>query len=255
MAFLYLDDSKHHRRGFSLATFVVCETDPQDELTSLIKTSGFDPATFEFKSSYSMKDNPELKILRDKLPQFILHKCELAVCIVTGDKNLGSASLHLLQKALQHKHLINSEHEIFFDEGLFSSKTAANKLAQELDGFEKCTFHFEQNSLNIAGIQIADLAAHTCATMLSETLGLIDKEVEIIDGGYPDGTMAKLGFELWARVRYNFLSKSKTDDYDDPDFAFVNVEPFGLFIHESADEVLFKAAHERFGEMYLGCIH
>lgn len=255
MSFLYLDDSKHHARGFSLATFVVFETDPTDEIQSFILTNGFDPNTFEFKSSFPMKDDPSLQRLRTDLSHHILGKCKLAVCIVTGDNHLGSASLSLLQKALRHESLRTAEHDIFFDEGLFSSRTAARKMAAQFEGLENCTLHFEQDSKDISGIQIADLAAHICATMLSETLGFIDKKIESIDGGYLDGTMINLGFELWAGVRYNFLSQSKTDDFNDPDFAVVNVEPFGLFVHESADETLSQAAHERFGEMYLGCIH
>ena len=91
--------------------------------------------------------------------------------------------------------------------------------------------------------------------MLSERLGFIDKLVEIDHAGYPDVVNVNLGFELWTGVRYNFLSENKTDELDDPDIAVQNVEPFGLFVHESANETVSIAAHERFGEMYVGCIH
>ncbi len=255
MAYFYLDDSKHHKRGFSLATFIICEADPSIELIALVSANGFDPNTFEFKSSQSMKDNSSLQRLRAELRHFIFSKCKLAVCVVNGDNNLGPASLSLLQKALRHEGLCDQEHIVYFDEGLFYSKTTADKIAKDLDGFENCSFHFEQNSKDIWGIQVADLAAHTCATMLSETLGFIDKMVDIDHAGYTDVDQVELGWELWTGVRYNFLSENKTDDLDGPDFAVLNVEPYGLFVHESADETLSKAAHKRFGEMYVGCIH
>ena len=55
MAFLYLDDSKHHRFGFSIAAFVICDVDPTEEVSSIFRDYGYDPASFEFKSSAKMK--------------------------------------------------------------------------------------------------------------------------------------------------------------------------------------------------------
>ena len=88
-----------------------------------------------------MKENPSLQSLRAGLRHFLFSKCKLAVCVVTGDKNLGFAGLSLLQKGLRHECLFNAAHDIFFDEGLFSSKEAADKMAERFEGFEKCTFH------------------------------------------------------------------------------------------------------------------
>jgi hypothetical protein len=255
MAYFYLDDSKHHARGFSLAAFAICDTDPQIGLSSLLLKNGFDPSVHEFKSSTSMKDNSNLQSLRDDFRQFIRSECKLAVCIVEGDANIGPAALRLLQKTLTHKSLKERRHEVFFDEGLFSSRQAAEIMSKECDGLEKCSFHFEQDSKIVAGIQIADLVAHTCATMLSDALGHVHKNVRIENSGYPYDVEINLGFELWAGLRYCFLSENKTDSWDEDDFAFVVVEPYGLFIHDSVSDPVAKAARKRFGEMYLGCIH
>lgn len=255
MAYFYLDDSKHHAWGFSLAVFAICETDPQVELTSILVKNGFDPSLYEFKSSTRMKDNPKLRSLRDDLKQFIQSRCKVAVCVVEGDVNIGPASICLLQKALTHKSLKGRQHEVFFDEGLFSSKQKAEKMAGEYEVLEKCSFHFEQDSKSVAGIQVADLAAHTCGIMLLDALGHIDKKVRIKNSGYPEDDEIDLGFELWASLRYEFLSENKTSFKDEFDIAFVAVEPFGLFIHDSVGDAVTEAAHGRFGEMYLGCIH
>jgi len=131
----------------------------------------------------------------------------------------------------------------------------AQRTANSISGFEGCELHFEQDSKTVFGLQVADLAAHTCATMLSETLGLVTKSVKINHPGYADIDEVNLGFLLWAGVRDNFLSTSKTDNPDHLDFATLDAEKYGLFIHESATDLVSKAAKERFGTMYVGCIH
>jgi hypothetical protein len=107
------------------------------------------------------------------------------------------------------------------------------------------------------GIQLADIVAHTCSTMLLETLGHITKKVVLNTPGDSlyDGLEVELGFEMWAGIRYAFLAKNKEKPKDDFDLANVDVYPRGLFIDESASEQISTAAMERFGENYLGCIH
>ncbi|EAV40429.1 hypothetical protein SIAM614_21405 [Stappia aggregata IAM 12614] len=255
MAYFFLDDSKHHTRGFSLAAFAICETDPQAELTSVLRENGFDPSVYEFKSSAPIKDNPGQQRLRNHLKWFIRRNCKIAVCVVEGDRNIGPASLRLLQKAIAHKRFKGQRHEVYFDQGLFSSRQTAQRIASECVGLEKCSFNFEQDSRSVAGIQVADLVAHLCGTLLLDALGHIDKKVKIKNSGYPQDLDIELGFELWADLRYEFLSVAKPNPDDEFDMSVVAVEPHGLFIHESVSEPVAEAARKRFGEMYLGCIH
>ncbi len=65
----------------------------------------------------------------------------------------------------------------------------------------------------------------------------------------------ELGFEMWAGIRYAFLSQNKSNPKDDFELAKVDVFPWGLFVDDSVDEVIASTAKDRFGEMYLGCIH
>ena len=107
------------------------------------------------------------------------------------------------------------------------------------------------------GIQLADVVAHTCSTMLLETLGHITKRVIVDapgDSAY-DGLEVELGFDMWAGIRYAFLAQNKPNSKDDVDLAKVDVYPWGLFIDESVDSQVSTGAMERFGENYLGCIH
>ena len=89
------------------------------------------------------------------------------------------------------------------------------------------------------------------------TLGHVTKKIVINeprDSVY-HGMEIELGFEMWAGIRYAFLSQNKADPKDNFDLANVDVCPWGLFIDESVGEEIAAAAMERFGENYLGCIH
>lgn len=257
MAYLFLDDSKHHKAGFSLAAFVICEIDPTFRMTALFEDFGYDPASFEFKSSTNMKGDDNLQNLRRALKEVIHRNCSVAVCVVDEDKRLGPAALELLKSALTHPELSRLPHRIFFDEGLFSSAKAAEALVADDDVLRNCDFFFEQDSKDVLGIQLADVVAHTCGTMLLDSLGLISKKIvvdEPRDATY-HGLEIELGFEMWAGLRYAFLSQNKPNPKDDLELAVLNVFPWGLFIDHGVDERIASAAMERFGEMYLGCIH
>jgi hypothetical protein len=257
MAYLYLDDSKHHLSGFSLAAFVICDGDPTEDISSIFRRNRFDPSSFEYKSSAKMKGDVGLQALRRDLKTYIGRRCKISICVVDGDKKLGPAALKLLSNALDHPHLARQQHQVFFDEGLFRSTKAAAELAGGDGSLARCKFHFEQDSRSVLGIQLADIVAHTCSTMLLETLGHVTKKIvvdEPRDSVY-HGMEIGLGFEMWAGIRYAFLSQNKTNPKDDFDLANVDVFPWGLFIDESVSEKIATTAMERFGENYLGCIH
>jgi len=257
MAFLYLDDSKHHSFGFSLAAFVICDVDPTEEVISIFREHGYDSASFEFKSSAKMEGNCKLQSLRAALKSLIARNCSVAVCVVNGDKKLGPAALELLQCSLTHPQLNAARHEVYFDEGLFPSVSSAEALVDDVNSLDSCNFHFEQNSRDILGIQLADIVAHTCGTMLLDSLGHISKMIVIdepSDSVY-HGLEVELGFEMWAGIRNTFLRRNKSNPKDDFELAIVDVFPWGIFIDESVDERISSAAMDRFGEMYLGCIH
>ncbi|WP_282157220.1 hypothetical protein [Shimia thalassica] len=257
MAYLFLDDSKHHRFGFSLAAFVICDVDPKEDVASIFRDQGYDPDKFEYKSSAKMAGHTQLQALRGALKLFIRSRCMIAVCVVDGDKRLGPAALKLLSSALSHPRLEGQAHQVFFDEGLFKSVKSGAELASEDPKLGCCEFHFEQDSQVHLGIQLADLVAHTCSMMLLETLGHITKKVvlDVPGDDLYDGQEVELGFEMWTDIRYAFLARNKQNPKDDLDLAFVEVFPWGLFIDGSVCEQVSEAAMQRFGENYLGCIH
>jgi len=257
MAYFYLDDSKHHRFGFSMAAFVICDSDPTEHVSSAFERFGYDPRDFEFKSSAKMAGDRRLQSLREALRSYLRGHCKIAVCVVDGDKRIGPAALKLLSSALAHPRFEGQLNKVFFDEGLFQSPRAAADLVDGDATLATCEFYFEQDSKRHLGIQLADIVAHTCSTMLLETLGHVTKKV-ILDApgdSVYDGLEVELGFEMWASIRYAFLAKSKQEPKDDLDLAYVEVFPWGLYIDESVSERIAAAAMARFGENYLGCIH
>lgn len=257
MAFLYFDDSKHHRYGFSIAALVACDFDPDEALINMFVEHGYDPSTFEFKSSAKMTGDQKLQRLRLSMREFLAANCSIGVCIVGEDQRLGPASLELLNAALKHPTLSGGDHEIYFDQSLFGSVHRAEKLLQASQISKRYSYRFEQDSREVRGIQLADIAAHTCATILSATLGYITKKVtlEVPRDELYDGLEVELSFEMWARIRYAFLRQNKPAPKCDDDLATVDVFPWGLFIDGSVDRETAAGATKRFAEMYLGCIH
>ena len=111
MAYLFLDDSKHHGHGLAVAAFVICNADATSQVEDLFRSHGFDPSVFEFKSSANMASNENLQSLRAALKWYIASKCKIALCFVGNDeKRIGPAAIELLEAALKHPILCGSEH-------------------------------------------------------------------------------------------------------------------------------------------------
>src|SRR5207302_7350854 len=103
---------------------------------------------------------------------------------------------------------LNQQREpVYFDEGIFSSTRAARQLSEQTSAARYCDVLAEQDSRYIKGLQLADLVAHTCATMLLDALGLLPKLVKAgPNSGYDADLDIELAFELWAGVRYQFFN-------------------------------------------------
>ena len=95
--------------------------------------------------------------------------------------------------------------------------------------------------------------------MLLSRLGLVKKMIRVGDGwGYDHDSEMSLEFELWATFRHYFFATSPPpiDSWKSQSDFEVDVESSGLHIADSCDATtLRQASLERFGKMYLGCIH
>lgn len=253
MGFFYFDESVHPRGNFVLGAFAYSEISLALPVADALRQSGLTPYVDEFKSGRLMTKHPEQTHARDLLRSVLTNYCQIGIVVSPSSslESLGPEALRALNKILSTNDLDNQSHEVFFDRGVFAS--------HDVTGAQKnCKLHFEQNSVTVLGIQVADLIAHTCATMLLAQLGLTKKMIKAgPNSGYdPDGDMP-LEFALWAGLRWNFFAagpppyetwKSQLDFQ-------VDVESRGLHVSDACDEVVKTAAISRFGRMYLGCIH
>lgn len=256
MGTFYFDESMHDDGGFILGAFVYTEQDIEGEIRNVFKKLNLNVGIDEFKSSVKMAANPNMKILRKELREILL-VCRIAVVVIpkSDRKVLGYEAFACLLKVLKNNKLLPSVHDVYFDEEIFGNLTEAQCLAKEMGLLEFCRIHFEQNSKHVLGIQLADLAAHSCATMLREEMGIVTKTTKAGDNsGYDPDTDISIGFELWTRLRHCFFSKDISIEQIDEGNFFAEVEPYGLYIAPSCDEKLHTMVIERFGKMHLGCI-
>jgi len=252
MGLFFFDDSKHPDVGFCLGSFVYVPSDPGDQVRDALKRQGLVPGLHEFKSSAHMGRHPEQAALREELRNVIATVGTLGVVVVPTERELGRGALELLLKMLRHEQIGPGLHTAFFDQGVFLSVADAERTAMSVSSSWDCTMSFEQDSIAVEGIQLADLAAHTCSVMLRETLSGNKKMIKLAEAdGYDDGSEFSLGFELWAGIRYRFLLGGPIGD---DELAILDTQD-SLHISESASDRLRRAAIDRFGSMYLGCIH
>ena len=258
MAYFYFDESIHVKAGFILGTWASFQDDPSDQIRNALVRAGLRPGIDEFKSSARMDVNPAQRRARKELRN-TLENCRGRAGVVVGPAarrpEFGLEALRGLNKILSSNDLILAGHDVFFDQGLMPNKLAFEKCAEALD-LRGCSLNIEQNSTQVFGLQVADFLAHSCAMMLSAQMGFIRKQVKAgKNSGYDPETEIDLAFELWASLRSNFFAADPDGPVDHQRDWCIDVASRGLCIAESCSSALRDAAHERFGTMYLGCIH
>jgi hypothetical protein len=253
----YFDESIHDRGEFILGAYVY-GPDPDSVIAEALRTSGLQPDIHEFKSSARMSDHPEQAALRDALRAVIAGSYRIGVLVLptSARLDLGREALQGLDKIVRANGLESVTPQVFLDQGIFSSANQALELANRIGVSKICEVHPEQDSRHVKGIQLADLVAHTCSTMLLETLGLVTKQVKAgPNSGYDPELELDIGFELWAGIRYQFFSGGLSQPIETDEDMMVDVASYGLHIASSSGKDLTEAAMRRFGKCYLGCIH
>jgi hypothetical protein len=254
---MYFDESIHQRGGFILGAYIFGPS-AESRVSEALDKCDLRPNVDEYKSSMRMADHAEQLALRSEL-RLVLTDYKVGVLVMPSDtrRYLGEESLRGLDQFARMNSLTTDKFTAFFDEGVFSSANQAAQLSAELNLYQYCDVKTQQNSRIVKGIQLADLVAHSCATMLLETMGLITKRVKAGPrSGYDAEMEIELGFELWASLRYQFFLGDPVRDQDEIyGGALMSIGRHGLYISQSCSEDLRKAAVQRFGQCYMGCIH
>jgi hypothetical protein len=242
-----------------LGAFVYCEQPLDPEVSRSLRHVGLTPGIDEYKSGARADQHPEQVKLRSRLRRlFTSHEVRLGLVVTPfGERDeFAIDALQCLSKLLSANDFESSSHVVYFDQGVFEPAGRVARLRQGIDIPEAVVIHPSNDSKSVMGIQAADLAAHTMATMLLEQLGHVSKMVKAgHDSGYDPDLEFELGFELWASLRYSFFKRelpSVEVDYPNP---LYDVESCGLYLSERSGDLLKEATLMRFGRVYLGCIH
>jgi hypothetical protein len=94
--------------------------------------------------------------------------------------------------------------------------------------------------------------------MLLFALGILKKTVKAGEhSGYDPDSDIGVDFELWAGLRWNFFGDPPPpiDTWQSELDWRSNVSSRGLHVADSCSPDVRSAALDRFGNMYLGCIH
>ena len=151
--------------------------------------------------------------------------------------DFGLEALRGLYKILSSNDLTLAGHDVFLDQGLVANKRTFEELAAVLD-LRGCSLNIEQNSTQVFGLQVADLLAHTGATMLSAQMGFIRKQVKAgKNSGYDPEDEIDLAFELWAGSRRDFFAAAPPVPVDQWDWC-VDVASRGLYIADGCSSAL-----------------
>ena len=261
MGFFYFDESIHQRGKFALGSFVYSETSLDCSVINALLESGLIPGVDEFKSGARMDRNPKQSRARELLKEVIHKQCGIGVVVAPDIPRelLGFEAPLGLTKILSTITFRSKTHDVFFDKGIFNNEAEGRLQAAKVPSTcPPCNFHFEQDSVQVLGLQVADLVAHTCAMMLLAQLGLLKKMVKAGEySGYDPNQDMELEFELWASLRYSFFAAPPppVDSWKSQLDYQVDVASRGLHIADGCDSFFRDAALARFGSMYLGCIH
>ncbi len=258
MGQFYIDDSVHDEAGFVIGACVYTDIDVNEKIIDIIKSCGFNPDCFEYKSSANYFREPDKAKVREQLKELLTDSCRLGIVVIPRihRDQLGSECIKAVKQFIDNNKRLRKPTSVYFDQGMFSSKEKAEHLIKALN-FIDCVFHLEQNSLHVKGIQLADLAAHISAIQLKDELGLVSKMVKAGDNsGYDPDLDIELGFEMWATIRYTFFNEGSKLYIDDPIAdATLKVEPYGLYISDLCEKVFYDASRAKFFNIYLGLFH
>jgi hypothetical protein len=255
---VYFDESIHAEAGFIVGAFVFCDTDPNQSIANSLLSVGLTNFNDEFKSGARMVANAPLAQLRDQLlEQLFATKIALIVIPSVRREELGDEALGFYLQILENNGLADQSHSLYLDEGIPISQSNLELAIVKMNS--KSLILLNQKSHVIRGIQLADLAAHSCAVMLKQHLSADKKLVAAGENsGYEPNLMIDLEFKLWAQMRYQFFKAPLAQEatVDDPVGNYTyDVTGYGLYVSSHCSEGLTAAALERFGDCYMGCIH
>jgi hypothetical protein len=145
VGYFCFDESIHPRAEFALGAFAYSEA-PLDGLVSdALRESGLTPGVEEFKSGARMDRELRQANARNLLQGIFRANCRLGVVVSPDSPRevLGTEALRALKKILATCRFRSEAHDVYFDAGIFSNRSAGERAATALSVDGNCTLHFE----------------------------------------------------------------------------------------------------------------
>ena len=155
MGQFYIDDSVHDKAGFIIGACVYSDSDIDKKIELIIKSHGFDPKNFEFKSSTNYTKEPEKAKVREDLKETLYSNCKLGIVVIPREyrEQLGFECVKAIKQFIDANENLKKPISVYFDQGMFGSVFKAKEFIKSLH-FMDCEFFLEQDSKEIKGFSL-----------------------------------------------------------------------------------------------------
>jgi len=247
---IYIDESIHDEHGFMLLSFVFCKHNPQDDLQMILSKYGID----EFHASEKMKNNAIMRQVRSEFGNYVSCHTKWGVFILPSSQRHNMFGEFLSFVSRLESMSLDKKLHVYVDCGIIS-RAEAELISKK----SHCTKIYISDSLEVKGIQLADLVAALCGVRLKEKISGNPKILVYGDeDGFDPPIEAPLGFELWAGFRHSMHRPDSplSEDMDDIlGVATFDTTNYGFLLSQHVSGALAEKSKETFGTVYLGCIH
>lgn len=245
---IYIDETVHEQHGFLILAYVLCSSDPQNDLTRILTSN----AAEEFHALEKMHGNDRAQKLRGEMRSYVNSNCRWGVFVLPSSVRWNLADeLPAFISKLIGSYSSTDAVSVYMDEGIVKKNQIQSlREATGIKQLDLCKSH------EVNGIQLADLVAALCGVRLREEISETPKMLQYGDeSGFDPPIQAELGYELWASLRYSMHRESMALGEDMPEMAEFPTTGYGLFISDKCSQQLCDVAEKIFGRVYLGCIH
>jgi len=245
---IYIDESVHEEHGFLLLAYVICHSDPQEDLACILEKYQIN----EYHSSEKMHGNRKAQEVRELFINYLNYHCLWGVFVAPSGirRHLANEIPKLISQLVRNRPRTEKV-VIHIDEGIITrTELHAVREKIKIEQIDLCKSH------EVSGIQLADLVAALCGVRLREEISQNPKMLCYgEESGYWPTITAELGWGLWASLRQSMYRSKVPLGADLPEMAEFSTLGSGLHISDLCPGGLKEAAEKLFGKVYLGCIH
>lgn len=117
MGQFYIDDSVHDEAGFVIGACVYTDIDINEKIIDIIKSCGFDPDIFEYKSSANYFKEPDKAKVREQLKGFLTDNCRLGIVVIprASREQLGFECIKAVRQFIDSNKGVKKPTSVYLD--------------------------------------------------------------------------------------------------------------------------------------------